>query len=86
VSNTGGLADTVENYDETSGKGTGIVINTVSAENIYNAVKKAVDLYTNDKKAIRSMREQGMTKRFSWKQAAERYTASYNMAIEIRRG
>ncbi|MDR1931568.1 MAG: glycogen synthase [Spirochaetales bacterium] len=86
VSNTGGLADTVENYNERTGKGTGIVIDTVSPENIYNAVKRAADLYADDRKAIQSMRAQGMAKRFSWTQSAQRYMEVYARAMEIRRG
>ncbi|MCL1818188.1 MAG: glycogen synthase [Spirochaetaceae bacterium] len=85
VSNTGGLADTVENYDPAAGKGTGILIDQVTSQDIYAAVKKAVDLYKNDKAAIESLRRQGMVKRFSWTHSAEKYIQSYEKAIAIRR-
>jgi starch synthase len=85
VSDTGGLADTVENYDEATGKGTGIVIEQVTFDSIYHAVKKALDLYTNNKAAIRSMREQGMTKRFSWEHSAEKYLETYKKALKLKR-
>jgi starch synthase len=85
VSNTGGLADTVKDYNEQTGKGTGIIIDTVTSENIYNAVKRAADLYRNNKAVIRSMREQGMVKRFSWEQSAIKYNESYEKAIALRR-
>jgi starch synthase len=85
VSNTGGLADTVEDYNEQTGAGTGIVIGTVTPENIYNAVKRAAELFRNNKAAIRSLREQGMGKRFSWEQSAEKYLLAYEKAIAARR-
>ncbi|MDR2588098.1 MAG: glycogen synthase [Spirochaetales bacterium] len=82
VSRTGGLSDTVENYDETTGKGTGIIIDPVNSESIYDAVKRAVGLYKNNKKAITAMRLQGMKKRFSWTNSAKQYIASYTQAIK----
>ncbi|MDR1625121.1 MAG: glycogen synthase [Spirochaetia bacterium] len=86
VSNTGGLADTVEDYNEQTGAGTGIVIDTITPENIYNAVKRAAALYRNDKAALRSLREQGMGKRFSWNQSAGKYLEAYEKALAARRG
>ena len=85
VTNTGGLADTVENYDEATGKGTGIIIDRPDSENIYMAVKRACELYKNNKAAIRAMREQGMKKRFSWEASAKKYEESYDKALNIRR-
>ncbi|MDR1179504.1 MAG: glycogen synthase [Spirochaetales bacterium] len=84
VSNTGGLADTVEDYNEQTGKGTGLIIETVTSENIYNAIKRATELFRNNKTAIRTLREQGMKKRFSWKQSAREYLAAYEKAIANR--
>ena len=86
VSNTGGLADTVENYNEKTDKGTGILIDEVTPQNIYAAIEKVLDLYTRNKKAILSMRKQGMVKRFSWDHSAEKYEESYKNALKMRRG
>ena len=85
VTNTGGLADTVENYDEETGNGTGILINQLSAQDIFAAVKKAVDLYKSDKAAIKRLRAQGMAKKFSWEMSAKKYEKSYEDAINHRR-
>ena len=84
VSNTGGLADTVENYDPAARKGTGILIDHATPQGIYDAVKKAVELYT-DKAAIRSIRKRGMVQRFSWTHSAQKYIQSYEKALALRR-
>jgi starch synthase len=86
VSRTGGLSDTVEDYNEATGKGTGIIIDSVTAENIYAAVKRAVGIYKNRKDIIRSLQIQGMKKRFSWTRSAGEYVDFYTKAIGIRRG
>lgn len=73
VRNTGGLADTVENYNETKGTGTGFIFNDLTPDAIYNTVKWAIYAWENKKRDITKMKKQAMEKDFSWDGSAEEY-------------
>ncbi len=81
VTNRGGLADTVEPYNETEGSGTGFVIPHPDTESIFAEVKKAVDIYKQKPDHIKKLRISGMSKRFSWETAAEKYSEVYEKAL-----
>lgn len=81
VRNTGGLADTVENYNEKTGAGTGFVFDYLSPESIADTVAWAAYAYYNKKDHIEKMRKRGMRKDFSWKNSAEKYIAVYKEAL-----
>lgn len=76
VHSTGGLADTVENCDEKNKTGTGFKFNDLTPDSIYNTVKWAVSLFKN-KKLIKEMQINGMTKDFSWEKSARKYVEIY---------
>lgn len=87
VRNTGGLADTVENYNQETGSGTGFVFEQLSPRSIYDTVGWAVWAYYNRPAHIESMRVRGMQQNFSWKQSAKKYTdlyKSFNKNTDIR--
>ena len=81
VRNTGGLADTVENYDEKTGKGTGFVLNLLTPESIYNTVDWAVNAWFKHPEHIVKMRKRGMAKDFTWDTSAKQYLAVYQEAV-----
>ena len=66
VRNTGGLTDTVENFDQDTGTGTGFVFDDLTPQAIYNTVGWAVWAYYNRRPQIEAMRLRGMKKDFSW--------------------
>jgi starch synthase len=78
VRNTGGLADSVENYNEETGKGTGFVLNDLTPSSVYNTVSWALSTWYNKKKDITNMKKQAMQKDFSWTKSAEEYIMLYN--------
>jgi starch synthase len=82
VHNTGGLADTVENYDQKTGGGTGFVFNDLTCDAIYNTVHWAVDKWKNRPKDIEKMRMAGMKRvnQYSWKESALKYVELYEAA------
>jgi starch synthase len=80
VRNTGGLADTVSNYVEASGKGTGFVFNDLTPQAIYNTVGWAVWAWYNRREHIEAMRLRGMAQNFSWEKSAKKYVALYESA------
>jgi starch synthase len=86
VRNTGGLADTVENFNQEAGTGTGFVFNDLTPEAIYNTVGWAVWAYYNRKKDIKALRLRGMKQDHSWEQSARKYIEMYESAIALYGG
>ncbi len=81
VRKTGGLADTIENYDPKTGKGTGFVFDNYDATLLLNAIKSALKVY-QDKKSWNQLMKNGMNKDFSWEASAQKYVDLYQKAIQ----
>lgn len=81
VRKTGGLADTVDNYNQETGEGTGFVFEHLTPRAIYDTVGWAVWTYYNKKDHIKKMQQTGMKKTFGWDEAAKKYIEIYNEAI-----
>lgn len=81
VRKTGGLADTVDNYNQETGDGTGFVFEQLTPRAVYDTVGWAVWAYYNKKDHIKKMQQTGMKKTFGWDEAAEKYLEIYNEAI-----
>ncbi len=81
VRETGGLADTIENYDPKTGNGNGFTFKKYSAGEMLDAVKRAVRTFT-DKKAWEKIRKTGMAADYSWDQSAKKYMELYEKASE----
>jgi starch synthase len=80
VRNTGGLADTVQNYNQETGEGTGFMFDDLTPAAIYNTVGWAVWAWYNRKKDIAAMRKRGMKQDFSWISSARKYVELYERA------
>lgn len=81
VRNTGGLADTVENYNEQTGGGTGFVLNLLTPESVYHTVDWAVNAWFKHPEHIVKMQKRGMAKDFTWDTSAKKYLEVYHRAI-----
>lgn len=81
VRNTGGLADTVEQYNQETGDGTGFLFDALTPSSVYNTVGWAVWAYYNKKDHIAKMQKKGMQKNFSWDKSATEYEAVYSEAL-----
>jgi starch synthase len=77
VRKTGGLCDTVENYNEKTGKGTGFMFDDLTPSAIQNTVGWAVSAWYNKRDHIDAMRLAGMKKNFSWGNSARQYVKLY---------
>ena len=77
VRRTGGLADTVENYNQETGAGTGFMFDDLTPSSIYNTVGWAIWAYYNRKDHIKAMRLRGMKNDFSWANSAKQYLNMY---------
>jgi starch synthase len=86
VRHTGGLADTVENYNEETGEGTGFMFNDLTPVSIYNTVGWAVHTWYNKRADIEKMRKRAMKKDFSWKDSSAQYEKIYHWALDRRLG
>ena len=73
---TGGLADTVREFDPTTGSGTGFTFVPYTPEALLEAVQHALDTYHRPTDWRRLVRN-GMACDFSWGRAAESYLALY---------
>lgn len=82
---TGGLADTVEQYDEDTGSGTGFKFWEPSAHAIYYAVGWAVSTFYDRQPHIAAMIQQAMAQNFSWEKSAKVYLAAYERVIENKK-
>jgi len=83
---TGGLDDTVENYDPTTGAGTGFKLWDLNPDSLVATVRWAVDTYRRQPEHFLAMQRRAMKKRFGWDIAAKRYQQVYEWAVAARRG
>jgi len=86
VRNTGGLADTVEQYDEKEGTGTGFKFSHLSEKAIYDTVGWAVSTWYDRPHHIATLQKTAMSKDFSWATSAKAYTALYERVRSIVNG
>lgn len=82
VRKTGGLADTVENYNEKTGEGTGFVLDNLTPQSIYDTVGWAAFAWFNKKDHIRKMQKRGMEQQFGWDTSAKHYEDVYESALK----
>ncbi len=74
---TGGLDDTVENYDEQNGCGTGFKFHAISGQALFDTIGWAVSTYYDRPDHYKAMQKRAMEKDFSWKNSADEYMALY---------
>jgi starch synthase len=77
VRSTGGLADTVYEYDPSTGGGTGFLFTEYKPEPLRAAVDRALAFWQN-KKAWRRLMLNGMRQDFGWHSSAIKYVEIYN--------
>jgi starch synthase len=75
----GGLADTVRDYDPTTGEGTGFVFGVYDAMALYTALVRAVETYRHQD-IWRELQVRCMQQDFSWEASARRYVELYTQA------
>ncbi len=77
---TGGLSDTVYQYDEHTGGGTGFLFREMSGSAIYYTVGWAVSTYYDRKHHMADMIHRAMGMNFSWEASAREYVRAYQVA------
>jgi starch synthase len=76
---TGGLYDTVRNYDPRTGDGTGFTFNDYSPQALLSTLRWALDIYKN-KNVWRRIQTAGMREDNSWDASARQYVRVYERA------
>jgi len=79
VRKTGGLADTVHDYNPKTGKGDGFVFEEYSSDKLLDAIERAIDAYKNKKVWI-PLVEKVMCYDYSWTASARKYMDLYKKA------
>lgn len=82
ISAIGGLADSVENYNEKTGTGTGFMFNDLTPQSVYDTVGWAVFAWYNKSKHITQMQKRVMEKDFSWENSAHEYEKLYTKLLK----
>jgi starch synthase len=80
---TGGLDDTVQNYDGETAQGTGFKFEEYSGTQLLDAIRRAVTTF-GDPKIWQLIQANGMAKDFSWKTSAASYVTLYEAAKRSR--
>jgi starch synthase len=84
VHRTGGLADTVQEFDPEAGSGNGFSFTAYDPFQLFAAVTRALEVY-RFRDAWRDLMQRAMLADNSWDAAAEQYVALYRRAIELQR-
>lgn len=86
VRKTGGLADTIKNYDPETGYGNGFTFEEYQPNRLLDTITGAVRLYQSDPEAWTRLARVAMSMDFSWNQSAIKYLELYEKAIKRRKG
>jgi starch synthase len=76
---TGGLRDTVTNYNPATGEGTGFTFDEYSPSALVGTLTWALDIY-KDRERWRRIQQAGMREDNSWEARARNYVEVYNRA------
>jgi starch synthase len=76
VHETGGLADTVQNYEAKSETGTGFVFKKFEPDDMVKTLERAIKIFL-DKKRWKKLMKNAMKPDYSWEVTAEKYTKLY---------
>ena len=82
---TGGLADTVKNFDAASGTGTGFTFDEYSPQALAGTLRWALGVFM-DRRAWPGIQRAGMQQDHSWAASARRYAEVYERALASRVG
>jgi len=77
---TGGLLDTIIDYDQTSGS-TGFVFDAAEPQSLEGAIRRAIHTY-GDQRRWRGLQRRGMRQNFSWEESARNYLRLYIQLVD----
>jgi starch synthase len=80
---TGGLDDTIVEFDPARGQGTGFKFDPYTGKAMLQTVRQALRVF-GDRRAWQTLQANAMAKDFSWKSSATAYVALYEAATRSR--
>ena len=83
VHRTGGLADTVQDFDPETDSGNGFSFSGYDHFKLFGAVMRALEVY-RFRASWRDLMQRAMLADYSWAASAEQYVALYRRALELR--
>jgi starch synthase len=83
---TGGLVDTVQNFVEGAGRGTGFVFHDATVGALTDTIGWACATYYDRPRELAELQQRAMAQDFSWRRSASEYVGLYRSAISARAG
>jgi len=80
---TGGLADTISDYEPLRGRGTGFLFKEYRASSLKECLRSAFCTYV-DRRRWKRIISSAMRKDFSWRKSALKYVELYKKALEMK--
>jgi len=80
---TGGLEDTIEDFDPQTKTGNGFKFGPYDAKAFLSSIQRGMDLYS-DQTTWEILMRKGMAADFSWKRSGERYVSLYESLLKAR--
>ena len=80
---TGGLDDSIEDWNSATKQGTGFKFHAYHGEALYSALREAIDTF-KDREGWQQLMLNGMKKDFSWSRSAREYVKVYERALQNR--
>jgi len=81
---TGGLDDTVNEWDPATQTGSGFKYANQTPEDFYAALERALDVFRNDKESWTRIMRNGMAKSYTWDKPAKEYVEVYRQVARRR--
>ncbi len=83
---TGGLADTVHDYNPATGSGNGFVFSEYNGRALYHAIARALKVYRDDQEQWNKLARNCMEMDFSWARSGVEYLQLFQEAISRHMG
>lgn len=77
VRETGGLRDTVTQFDSRTGRGNGFTFSNYNAHDMLATIEKSVNLYHNAPETFKKITDNAFKSKFDWKNSAQVYLTHY---------
>lgn len=84
VRSTGGLKDTITDFDYQRKIGNGFVFEEYTSQALLVTIKRAIDIFCNDKESWKRLILNGMSANFSWEHSAKEYIELYDKALGMK--
>ncbi len=81
---TGGLADTIVDYDAENISGNGFSFRESTSEELLKTINRALELYNNKPEEWMNLVKRALSLDFSWNKPAQKYLELYNLAMKKR--